>query len=76
MWAADTLRGAAVVVAAEAAAMVVAGRAALVTVAMERGGGGGAAAYVCSVGPCQKEIILHDTVLCDVTVQLIQTAHR
>ena len=74
MWAADTLRGAAVVVAAEAAAMVVAGRAALVTAAVE--GGGRAAAYVCSVGPCQKEIILHDTVLCDVTVQLIQTAHR
>ena len=44
MWAADTLRGAAVVVAAEAAAMVVAGRAALVTVAV---GGGGGGCYIC-----------------------------
>ena len=34
------------------------------------------AAYVCSLGPCQKVIMLYDTVLCDVTVQLILTAHR
>ena len=63
-------RAAAVTVAGRAAAVTVAGRAAAVTVA------GRAAACVCSVGPCQKEIMLYDTVLCEVTVQLIQTTHR